>query len=361
MQATATSPHSETSQLRVLYVGDLSPGTTSAQRFMAFRELGCIVHGIDVANAAHRTRDKQPWERVRRKLLGPRDWANANDQIAVALQRARFDAVWIDRGLTIEPHTLEAARRRQPACRIIGYSPDDMYARHNQSPQFRRHLPLYDLYFTTKSYGVVELKAMGCPDVAFCANAFDPRTHRPLPVTPADRLRFGGLAGFIGTWEPARSASLQQLASAGVPVRVWGNGWEHHRRPHPNLHIEGRALYGDDYALAICAFDINLCFLRKLNRDVQTQRSVEIPACGAFMLAERTDEHRALFEERCEAAYFANDRELVDATHYYLRHPNERQRIAAAGRGRCLRDGYSYTARLRVMLSRAGLEPVVER
>ncbi len=145
------------------------------------------------------------------------------------------------------------------------------------------------------------------------------------------------------------------LAHNGLGVRIWGNGWPQRSTVVPGMRVERKALYADEFARAICAFDINLAFLRKMNRDVQTTRSVEIPACGAFMLAERTDEHCALFEEGKEAEYFGSERELLDKAKYYVAHPEERQRIAIAGRERCLKSGYSYQERLRTMLALACL------
>ncbi len=141
------------------------------------------------------------------------------------------------------------------------------------------------------------------------------------------------------------------LAEAGFSVRVQGAGWIRCRRRQPNLRLEPSDVHGEDYSKAICATDICLCFLRKANRDLQTTRTVEIPACGAFMLAERTDEHLRLFEEGKEAEFFASDKELVEKACYYFNHPAERAQIAAAGRQRCLSSGYSNPERLKVMLS----------
>lgn len=109
---------------------------------------------------------------------------------------------------------------------------------------------------------------------------------------------------------------------------------------------------GDDYAMAICSFDINLVFLRKINRDLQTTRSVEIPACGAFMLAERTDEHLRLFKENEEAIYFSSNEELSEQVRYFLKHEEVRMRISQAARKRCLIGGYSYRERITKMFQK---------
>jgi hypothetical protein len=344
-------------RLRVLYVGNLDRGQTSRQRFHAFEDLRCEVTGVHATLRTSLPPGRQFFERVRRRLRGPRDWTGANAKILEWMARVPFDVLWIDKGLTITAETLRAVKARQAGCKILGFSPDDMYQRHNQSPQFRRHLPLYDFFFTTKTFGVAELRSIGCPRVAFQQNGYDPDTHRPLTLSDEERANYGGAVGFVGSWEAERAASILRLANEGIPVRVWGQRWASECKPHPNLRIEPRELLGLDYARALNSFDINLCFLRKLNRDRQTTRSVEIPACGAFMLAERTEEHLALFKEGVEAEFFASDDELLDKTRYYVAHPDERRRMARAGLERCRSGRYSYSERLLDMLTTAGVMP----
>ncbi len=342
--------------LRILFVGDLRPGGTSLQRMRTMRALGHDVTTIDTTGEEGRRREKSLVQRVLHRLRGPVDWPGAN---AALIERGRtgpLDVLWIDRGLTLTRSTLRAFRRLRPECRIAGYSGDPMFLRQNLSRRFLRHLGMYDVFYTTKSNGVDDLYRRGCRRVVLVGTAYEPGVHRPMPVSDAERTRLGGSVGFVGTWEEPRSRSLHRLAVAGIPVRVWGNGWRRSRYRHPLLRVEYRDLLDDDYALAISAFDVNLCFLRSC--DLQTTRSVEIPACGGFMLAERTDEHLALFAEGVEAAYFDDDDELLAKVRYYLDHPEERRRIAAAGRARCLRDGYGNPVRIATMLDDALSHPV---
>jgi spore maturation protein CgeB len=301
-------------------------------------------------------RERTLVQRILYRVRGPVDWSGANAAVIEQGRAAPFDVLWVEKGLTIAPSTLREFRRLRPECRIAGYSGDPMFERRNRSRRFLRHLPLYDAYFTTKNNGVDDLHRRGCRRVVLVGNAFDPAVHRPLPVSDQDRSRLGGPVGFVGTWEKPRSRSLYRLAAAGIPARVWGNLWTRCRYRHPLLRIEHRDLLDDDYALAVSAFDVNLCFLR--GSDFQTTRSIEIPACGGFMLAERTEEHLALFSEGVEAAYFNDDDELLAKVRYYLDRPEERRRIAAAGRARCLRDGYGNPSRITGMLDDVLSSPV---
>jgi spore maturation protein CgeB len=107
---------------------------------------------------------------------------------------------------------------------------------------------------------------------------------------------------------------------------------------------------GLEYMNAILSLDINLGIVSKWNRNHTASRSFQIPALGAFLLHERNEVIRECFREGEEAEFFGSDDELVEKCRYYTEHPEERRRIAAAGRARCLASGYFETDRVREVL-----------
>lgn len=336
--------------MRIVYCGELWNGGTCRMRMEALERLGHEVVPVDTTGQPRGIRGLVP--RALRKAGWVWDATGVNRALLRAVEEHRPELVWIDKGLSVRPRTIRLIRDERRAVKLVHYSPDDMSGSHNQSWQYLACLPMYDLHVTTKSFNVQELRGRGARAVLFTDNAYCRRTHRPVLVTSEERVALGGPVGFIGAFERERAEAMLFLAENGVPVRVWGGGWARWARKHAHasLRVENRPLWGEQYARAICSFEINLAFLRKLNRDLQTTRSVEIPACGGFLLAERTEEHLKLFEEGVEAEFFGSREELLEKCRYYLAHPGERERIAAAGRERCLRSDYSYDRHVAAVL-----------
>lgn len=339
--------------LRIIYVGQLTPGMygTCEQRLEALRDLGhtCVEVHSEITTTAGKFERK-----LRMKLLNSRFNRRINEAVRKTIRsEEQIDLVWFDKSLETVAQTFHAIRQAYPHVKIVGYSPDDLMNPSNQSRQLFETLPLYDVFFTTKSYNVSELITLGTPRVEFVDNAFHPALHRPIVLSADEKAHRGAPVGFIGFAEEQRARSIEKLARAGIEVKVWGPLWDRRKTEHDATYtVGGSSQWGEGFSRTVCAFDINLGFLRKENRDLQTTRSIEIPACGAFMLAERTDEHMRLFTEGQEAEFFSSDDELLEKVRYYLANPEKRRRIAAAGRERCLRDGYSNQDRLSEMLNR---------
>lgn len=340
--------------MKILFIGDLNTYGRSFQRYRNLVELGYAVTAVSTFPVPLRPgldRDSF-WNRLASKLSLPLDLTDANRQIRKLILEGSFDIVWIEKGNTIRPATLKFVRRANPLAKIISLSEDDMAAAHNHSLYYLWGLSLYDAVFTTKTHNLTELKDLGARTVYLFLDAYDEKIHRPLSLGPEERKIFACDVGFIGTFEKDRAETMLYLAEKGTRTIVWGNGWNEWTDKHSNLVIKNQPLYDDDYVKAINATNINLCFLRKMNRDEVTSRSVEIPACGGFMLAERTPRHLEFFEEDKEAAFFGSREELFEKIRYYLIHKKERAAIARRGRARCENSGYSHRAQLQKILSK---------
>ena len=338
---------------KILFVGDLNEFGRGYQRCGTLQDLGHEIVSLSHSIIFQSKKIEPPSfiPRVFAKLRIPLDEMRVNKKCLQAMRSCSFDLVWIEKGNMIWPHTLWRIKKIQPSVKLVSCSEDDMYAKHGHSLWYRLGLKFYDVVFTTKKYNLKELISFGAQKTILFLDSFDERVHRPWILSKGELEKFSCEVSAIGAFEPERAESLLFLANKGIRVSVWGGGWEKWGGVHPNLHIKKQFLFGSDYCKAICATKINLNFLRKINRDQVTSRSIEIPACGGFMLAERTERHLEFFEEGHEAEFFASNDELLKKVLYYLGHDQERGKTAVAGRDRCLKSGYSMRCQMEKMLA----------
>ncbi len=106
--------------------------------------------------------------------------------------------------------------------------------------------------------------------------AFDPELHRSLTREEVGEDFERRDLVFVGTYEKERRASINRLARRGMSVVVYGNGWRRSvLAPEVDLRPQQLAL---DYTRAMHTGKVALCFLRKINRDRITRRTMEIAA-----------------------------------------------------------------------------------
>jgi spore maturation protein CgeB len=338
--------------MKIIYVGPMWYGSTALLRFQAMQELGHEVVPVDTEPVKAFEKMQRLHYRIVRRFIGDRDLSGANDSIISGVQQQAIDVVWVDKGVTISPDTLKEAKDISPETILVHFNMDNPFGKVRYGWRtFLKAAPFYDVHFVARESNLDQYKAIGCRDVRRFYNSYDRNLHRPITVSVKEREEFGGAVGFIGDYEKERTDAMLFLAENGIPVKVWGPNWDRKCKiRHNNLKITTRFLKGEDYVKAVRSIDINLGFLRKVNEDFHTTRSLEIPACGAFMLAERTQEHLHLFREGIEAEFFGSYNELMDKVKYYMANNEKRRSIGLEGRERCIRSGYSYHDRLALML-----------
>jgi spore maturation protein CgeB len=319
----------------LLIIGQLNYGSTSWSRTRALKRIFNKTESLDI------TPFLENLSLLKHILINHfysgKSICDINRLILKKTKEFKPDILWVDKCLYLWPETLENIRKESCSL-LIHFSPDNQIVRTNQSRHYLRSIPIYDMHITTKKHNIDWLLKCGARRVEYIINGFDPDVHRPLVLNQDELKIFGCDIGFIGRWEPSREDILLWLFKKGYNIKVWGGNWSRSRYRNHLLFAHSQHLVGDDYTKAICGAKINLCLLSKWHNDLTTDRSVEIPACGKFMLAERNNEHLALFKEGIEAEFYDTQREMLEKIEYYLKHEYERENIASAGRKRCLAD-----------------------
>ena len=339
--------------MRIFYIGQLSGGGTCLDRMRCIESMGHEIIPFDLSSLKYESRTVRS---IACRLNAGPLVADINralcksvaglQKIKVKIEKNHF-LVWIDKGKWIWPETIDRIMELTHAV-IVHYTPDAAFLFH-KSRHFFKCIPKYDFLFTTKPYELGLYRRLGARQVHLMHQAFEQTRFYPRQPQ-ADYISDVAFAGHYERHYAGRIRTLSHLKN--ISIKVWGPGWMRHARIAPwcRPYVRGNGIWGDEYPKAISSSKICLGLLSKLVPDTSTTRTFEIPACGSFMMAERTAEHQCLFEEGKEAEFFGSDEELLDKVRFYLSHPQQREKIASAGRNRCLKSGYSNNDRIRDML-----------
>ena len=338
----------------VLYLGPKSG--TCLDRANALRRIGCTVEHLDL-----------------RTLLPPQRWVDRwawhvgghwfspliSKGLGRKLGHKRFHLCHVDGGEWVTPAVLRVLREHTDL--VINYNIDDPTGPRDGArfTAYRQSATLYDLLAVVREDNVAELSALGASNVVRVYRSADEVNHAPRALTTSLQLAWMSEVLFLGSWFPERGPFLRDLIRLGVPLTIRGPNW--HKAPEwPELksHWAGGAIGGSEYALAIQCARVNLGLLSHENRDLHTTRSLEIPALGGLLCAERTPEHLAMYEEGVEALFWGDAEECATTCLHALADESRRARIAQAGRERFLRDDHRNEAVMRSLLE--AVEELVE-
>jgi len=267
-------------------------------------------------------------DRILNKLNIELDKANINTRIVKKLKEKEYDILMILKGNRIYPWILKKIKTLYPNIQIVSWSGDNMTKWHNKSFFYHYGINYYDIVFSVNIPDYKNIEKICTKPVYYFNKRADKFTHIPVNL---DRKVFKYDVLFIGSYEKERYETLNFLAQNGIKIDIFGAMWSKCRENiHPNLKVHYKELVGKEYTEAISYSKITLGFLRKINNDTQTSRTFEIPACGGFMLMERTEEHLELFEEGKEAEFFESNNELLTKIKFYLENDEKREVIIRA-------------------------------
>ncbi len=342
--------------MRILAIGPLWRGSNAGGLFRALSREGCLIEVLDefyYISLQTKTKSTKVLERV----IRPLQEKEFNIAIRKKVELFSPDIFFVYKGAFVQPETLQFAR--QMNCRLVLFYPDVSMSAHGDN--IPKSIPLYDLIFTTKTFGIRDLEnTYGVKNAVFIPHGFDPEIHRKLNISDEDKHRFGCDASFIGTWSPKKEKWLSVLKERipGMNLKIWGEQWFKANTDNIKTSIQYTGVHGDLYAIAIQCSAVNLGILSEKVRgassgDLITSRTFHIPGSSGFMLHERNEESVLYFNENEEAGFFSDAEELAKQVAYFLANGAARNRIQTGGYQRALKD-HSLDARARTVVSHMG-------
>ncbi len=336
--------------MKTLYVGQLWEGGTCRSRLETLERLGLSTVPFDVT----------PFQRMGIRLersmqsrfgVG-RGISRLNRALHECAKSNSYDIVWIDKGVWLYPETLEALKMASSRRFAVHYTPDPQIV-YNRSSHFLESIPSYDLVITTKAYELQGYGQHGAKQTMLVQQGYSRRFILQTSISEGVE-HFRTDVCFIGRYESYYANRVRAAMSCTTNVGVWGPRWPRYAHIWRTLKpaVRGSGVWGEQYPVVLSCAKIGLGLLTKLAPDTNTTRTFEIPASGSFLLAERNEDHQSLFDEGNEAEFFSSDNELRDKIRFYLSNDQVRKKIAAAGRERCVRSGYSEENQLRTIIGR---------
>jgi hypothetical protein len=263
--------------------------------------------------------------------------------VIVHCTRSRPEVLIATGAAPLTASAVQSLRTMGIAC--VNYSTDDPWNPVLRASWHLRALPEYDAIFTTRKANIADFSDRGCDDVHYLPFGYDEWLFR-RPACSFDGAVPDVL--FVGGADRDRVAFMAEFLLNGPRVALVGGYWERFPAMRP-------CALGQRPPEALCALTVaakvNLCLVRRANRDGHVMRSFEIAGLGGCMLAEDTAEHREIFGPDREAVvYFRTPREAAERARALLADPAERLRLSAAVWARVLRGAHTYRDRLTSIL-----------
>jgi spore maturation protein CgeB len=231
-------------------------------------------------------------------------------------------------------------------CRV-NYSTDDPWNPVHHALWFLKSLSHYDVVFTPRRANIADFRRLGCRSVHYLPFAYDPRHFSPgddrgdLPALPQ--------VVFVGGADDDRAIFFRKFIRHGVQPVFVGDYWHRYADLAP-LSLGHKP--AEEIRRLTARAAVNLCLVRRANRDGHVMRSFEAAALGGCMVVEETSEHREIFGPDGECVvYFRTPEEAAARVIALLDRPSERRRLSAAVQERIVGGANTYADRLKTMLA----------
>lgn len=296
--------------MKVFLLSSFARGDYGNLIYLAFRDIGCKVFPFDY--------------RKQLELFGEDEM---NYRLAKSVLAWEPDVLFATKAEWVRRKTIELL-----PCRKILWFPDveTRYAR------FEIIRKAFDEVYTM-------LEGRGIPTLYPAAY---PPVHREVKLEGKELWMYRTDCVFVGTAHLRRVKQFRELVKGlNVRMKVWGNGW-----PKDFPYYAGGPRYFTELSKAISGGKVSINFHYNWP-NTPNIRAFEVTACKRCLISEEGKGLNECFEPGKEYVPFETVDEARKLVRYYIRHKEQRKRIAEKGYKRCMQD-HLLTKRLRRLLKK---------
>lgn len=267
-----------------------------------------------------------------------------NEEVINLINKEKPDFLFIVRGDSIFPETLQTLHGKLPLIAYIWDDPFCSYVKNNNLSDnyrifnFERGMSLYDHVFVYDTYYVESLKQRGLVNVEYLPLAADPKRYKKIQLTEEEKISRNFDICFVGVPYPNRVEILDSLNKfkLGVFGDGWGNYYLRRGKKIPSYY-KGPAA-GEEVLKIYNASKIVLNIHDPESKEGLNTRTFDILASGAFEIVDHKKNLDIHFGKKSEIISYRDAKELNDLVHFYLENPDLSQNIAEQGRNRVLKE-----------------------
>lgn len=306
--------------------------------------------GVDVCESVLHT------EPYYKKLFMPSS-INGNEEILIEdVLNNRPDVLFLYRVNEVRAKILKRLKSQNPEMKVVCYHNDNPYIEYKRRLKYSWYLEgisVADMVYGFRPRDCREIQRRTKAKVKILMPYYDSRVGFGKP--PRNYERKTRDVVFIGHYEPDRENAILSLMESGVTVDIFSDSWPRAskiRRRYGDRIFP--AVYGERYWSVLSSYKLALCFLSKLNKDVYTRRTFEVPAAGTCLVSEYTKEGCRLLEDGVEAIFFKGKNDLTTKVKGALSSEFMWKNIGIAGWRRVTKDGHSEMDRAKQIIKDLG-------
>jgi spore maturation protein CgeB len=271
-----------------------------------------------------------------------RIYNDINVQLKQCISHFKPDVILVFKGMEIFPSTLNWASKQK--IMLINYNPDNPFifsGRGSGNVNITKSIPLYNLHLTYDSEVKRRIDDQFGIQVKLLPFGFE---IEPTLYDECCKETEINKVCFVGNPDRLRAKLINKLASEGLKIDVYGNGWNSYIKERGIKSFE--FISGEEFWKTLRKYRVQLNFMRIHNPSSHNMRTFEVPAVGGILLAPDTKDHRNYFTVGKEIFIYNDTSSCVqEAKNLLSLTDNEVKAIRKSARDRSITSKYTYQKR----------------